>query len=75
MVVEDNIYNVVPVKMILRQSYNIDLERAANGLEGIQMFKKDLEKKCCDVHYQIVLMDLNMPIMGGIDSAKGICKI
>jgi hypothetical protein len=51
LIVEDNLYNVVPVKMILRQSYDIALERAANGLEGIQMFKKDLEKKCCDVHY------------------------
>jgi len=39
------------------------------------MFKNDLEKKCCDVHYQIVLMDINMPIMNGIDSTKGICKI
>lgn len=75
LIVEDNLYNVVPVKMILRQSYDIALERAANGLEGIQMFKKDLDKKCCDVHYQIILMDINMPIMNGIDSTKGICKI
>jgi hypothetical protein len=35
LIVEDNLYNVVPVKMILRQSYDIALERAANGLEGI----------------------------------------
>ena len=72
---EDNLYNVVPVKMILRQTYDLTLERASNGLEGIQMFKKDLFKTCCDVRYQIVLMDINMPVMNGIDSAKGINAI
>ena len=33
--VEDNLYNVVPVKMILQQTYNLTLDRACNGLEGI----------------------------------------
>jgi hypothetical protein len=51
LIVEDNLYNVVPVKMILRQTYDLTLERASNGLEGIEMFKKDLFKTCCDVRY------------------------
>ncbi len=32
------------------------------------MFSKDLVKKCCDVRYKLVLMDLNMPVMDGYDS-------
>jgi CheY-like chemotaxis protein len=75
LIVEDNLYNVVPVRMILRQTYDLTLERASNGLEGIEMFKKDLYKTCCDVRYQIVLMDIKMPVMNGIDSAKGITAI
>ncbi len=59
----------------MKQSYNIALERAVNGLEGIEMFKKDLLKTCCDVHYQLILMDINMPVMNGIDSTRGICKL
>jgi len=39
------------------------------------MFKKNFYKTCCDARYQIVLMDINMPVMNGIDSAKGITAI
>ena len=36
------------------------------------MLKADLEKNCCDVHFQIILMDINMPVMNGIESATKI---
>ena len=36
------------------------------------MFKADLQKTCCDVHYKVVLMDINMPVMNGIESATKI---
>ena len=36
------------------------------------MFQTDLEKTCCDVHFALVMMDINMPVMNGFDSTKGI---
>ena len=65
LVVEDNDYNVVPIKILMGKTYGLKIKRAVNGLEGYQMFKADLEKTCCDVHFQLVLMDLNMPVMKG----------
>lgn len=35
---------------------------------------KESEKACCS-GYQLVLMDLNMPVMGGIEAAQEIIKL
>ena len=72
LVVEDNIYNVIPVRSILRENFKGDIDIAKNGKIGIEMFMKDLLKTCCDVHYNFVLMDIHMPVMNGFDSIHGI---
>ena len=70
LLVDDNSYNVVPVRMGLSKQYGLSLKRAENGQHAFDMFKADMEKTCCDVRFQIILMDLNMPVMGGVESTK-----
>jgi hypothetical protein len=72
LVVEDNNYNVVPIRMLIKQFFGLKIKRAENGMQGFEMLKADLTKTCCDVHFQLILMDINMPVMGGIQSSKHI---
>ena len=47
LVVEDNFYNVVPLKMILKTKYNIMIYRVENGKLGIEAYERNAKKKCC----------------------------
>ena len=38
------------------------------------MFKKNMEKTCCDLRFQLILTDLNMPNLDGIQAAKQIME-
>jgi PleD family two-component response regulator len=63
LVVEDNQYNVMPVEMILKHNYGIDIDVATDGKSSVQMIKKNFTKKCCGIRYRMVFMDLLMPVM------------
>jgi CheY-like chemotaxis protein len=36
------------------------------------MFKKNFEKKCCDLRYKIIFTDINMPVLNGFEAANQI---
>lgn len=44
---------------------NISVDKAMNGQEAVEMYKRNLNKICCSKRYKLILMDLNMPIMDG----------
>ena len=61
LLVEDNLLNQQLTANILnREGYIADL--AVNGKEGVNMFMKN--------KYEIVLMDIQMPVMDGIQATK-----
>ncbi|WP_235923245.1 ATP-binding protein [Candidatus Chlorobium masyuteum] len=63
LLVEDNIINQqVAIAMLSKLAIHADI--AANGLEAIDALKTK--------PYALVIMDLQMPLMGGIDAAKKI---
>jgi PAS domain S-box-containing protein len=61
LLVEDNIINQEIIVGLL-QSSGINIDIASNGQEAIDMFKIN--------NYELILMDLQMPIMGGIEATK-----
>lgn len=38
------------------------------------MFTMDREKKCCQFHYQLILCDLDMPVLDGFGASRKISK-
>ena len=65
LVAEDNTINQKLIKEILSNA-NIDVTIANNGKEAIEKFKSS--------QYDLVLMDIQMPILGGIEATKEILK-
>jgi len=67
LIVEDNEINQDVIAMML-QRVGIDYAIANNGKEGVELFLQN-EKK-----YNLILMDLQMPIMSGYEATKEIRK-
>ncbi|CAG8520238.1 2713_t:CDS:10 [Dentiscutata erythropus] len=67
LIVEDNKVNAMILKTMLKQTGFNNYDVAINGLEAVQKFSKKL--------YDIIFMDLQMPICDGIEATKEIRKI
>ena len=73
--VDDEQFNIEALKIILKLHCNIDSDRicdvAWNGEEALQVVKNNVETNngmWCD--YELILMDINMPIMDGCESTS-----
>jgi len=66
LLVEDNISNQEVVIGLLNGSH-IDIDIANNGREGVEKFR--------DNQYDLILMDLQMPIMNGYEATKIIREV
>ena len=62
LVAEDNDSNYILMTYILKKYYTYD--RAKNGQEAVEMADK--------AEYDIVLMDIKMPVMDGLEATKKI---
>ncbi|MBR0181531.1 MAG: response regulator [Prevotella sp.] len=62
LVAEDNDSNFILMTYILKKFYQF--ERAKNGQEAVDMVEKG--------EYDLVLMDIKMPIMNGLEATKKI---
>lgn len=66
LVAEDNIINQKVAMANLRQLGH-DVEIAVNGKMAVEMYKKN--------HYDLILMDIQMPVMDGITATKNIREL
>ena len=69
LLVEDNSLNIEIAKEILEMS-NLEVDVAINGLEAL-----NLMKEVKDGYYDLIFMDIQMPIMNGLESAEAIRAI
>jgi len=60
LIAEDNDSNFILMTYILKKYYQFD--RAINGQEAVEMVEKG--------NYDIVLMDIKMPVMDGMEATK-----
>ncbi|PRM95612.1 hypothetical protein CJ673_01665 [Aliarcobacter cryaerophilus] len=65
LLVEDNEINQEVASMFLKKA-NIEVDIANNGLEAVNMHKENQNK------YDLILMDLQMPILSGYDATRKI---
>lgn len=63
LIVEDQIVNQKVARMML-ESYGCSIDTASNGVEALQKMDKS--------QYDLVLMDIEMPIMDGLETIKRI---
>lgn len=66
LLVEDNEINIYVAKIIL-EKVGCQVSVAYNGEEAVHMFENSKEG-----YYQVILMDVRMPVMNGIEATKAI---
>jgi signal transduction histidine kinase/CheY-like chemotaxis protein len=65
LLVEDNIINIKVAEKILNQ-WNVEVDVAQNGLLGLEKFHAN------EHEYDVILMDLSMPVMDGYEASAKI---
>jgi len=63
LVVEDDTTNLIVVQMALQRE-GLEIETAANGAQGVEMWARN--------SYDLIIMDIQMPVMDGISATKAI---
>jgi len=76
LLVDDDEFILKTSKNILK-AFKLEADCAENGQECLNKIKEKQEKncKCLKSKYKIILMDITMPVMDGIEAAKNIQKL
>ena len=69
---DDLVFNMIPLEQILNNTYGLTCDKAKDGKEELDMYIANMTKKCCNARYRIILTDINMPRMDGIEASEQI---
>lgn len=69
---DDLVFNMIPLEQILKNTYGLTCDKAQDGKQELNMYIENMNKTCCEARYRIILTDINMPRMDGIEAAEHI---
>lgn len=75
LIVDDSPFNILGIETLLKFIPNMTIHKSFNGLDGYKKVKDNYEKMGDGNRYFMIFMDLDMPIMNGIESIKKIREI
>ena len=71
LIVDDSPYNLYVLReMISRLDQRAVVDQALNGLEALKMIEELSYRSRAPDHYDLILMDLHMPILDGFKAAR-----
>ncbi|EAS05594.3 ATPase, histidine kinase-, DNA gyrase B (macronuclear) [Tetrahymena thermophila SB210] len=79
LIVDDTYFNIIALKLMLKSIKNLTIEEAYNGQQALDILNQAKlsyqkgQRKIEDL-FQIIFMDINMPIMDGIECTVNIRK-
>ena len=74
LVVDDMSVNRLVIKMLL-EGLNIKVEEANNGMLAVEMCRNKIMEKNVNIPYDIIFMDIDMPIMNGLQATQEILHL
>ena len=76
LIAEDQQINLMMIARMLKK-YNIEVDSVENGQELVKMFKDNIigENSLNKSKYDLILTDINMPVLSGLEAAKLIRQI
>lgn len=74
-IVDDEEFIRSTISSVIFKRFGIVSDQCSNGFELIEKIKNELTKKCCQVHYKLLFIDINMPGMGGFSACEHIKNI
>ena len=75
LVVDDEEFIQSTMSNVIYKRFGIIPDQCSNGIDVVDKLKKELTKKCCNIHYKLIFMDINMPGMGGFSACENIKRI
>jgi len=71
LVVDDVPFNILMLTSMIDEEFGIKADQASNGMEAFEKFKAAYtsEVECLHRAYSLIIMDIQMPIMDGLQSS------
>ncbi|EAR83218.2 ATPase, histidine kinase-, DNA gyrase B (macronuclear) [Tetrahymena thermophila SB210] len=73
LIVDDEGFNLYALELKLK-FYGFIVDKAPGGIEALEFVQKKFESDACHKKYDIILMDINMPIKNGYEATEDILK-
>ncbi|KAL4474756.1 hypothetical protein ABPG74_001452 [Tetrahymena malaccensis] len=73
LIVDDNDFNLYSLQLILK-TYGFIVDKSNSGMDAVSKVKLKYSNQSCCQYYQLIFMDIDMPIMDGHQTTTEIIK-